>query len=224
MLNYILTFIPLLGTSIGSFLGTIDNFNKKYERQEETLVAVATGILCSITFNLFSEVLENVRNKGLFIGILVGFLFTILMNVFSHKNNLTVREKLFWAMIIHNIPEGIIVGISLVSKEILPAMILSISLQNIPDGLVVSMPLVSTKGKKKALCYGIFSGVVEPIAAILIMTTSGRWPIQKIEPFLIGFAFSAILMIVIELLKECKRKGIVLIIATVTQVFSSILG
>ena len=51
----ILSLVPLIGTAIGSTLGIFNNFNNKFEDQEEVLVAVATGILASISLNLFVE-------------------------------------------------------------------------------------------------------------------------------------------------------------------------
>ena len=227
MLRYILAFIPLVGTTVGAVLGTVDHLSSNFEKQEDTLVAAATGILCSIALNLFFEAYESIH-WTLFIGVAIGFFLMLGLNSLAHKNNLSVRHKLFWAMLIHNVPEGMVIGISLADKNVLPAtfsLVFSISLQNIPDGLVVSMPLVSKDGKKKAALFGIFSGVVEPIASILIIITAGRLSnIQAFEPLLIGFSLSAIIMIAIELLKECKNKKIVLITAIITTVFNGILG
>lgn len=226
MLAYALTLIPLIGTSIGAFFGTLEHLSSKFEKREDMLVAVATGILGSISFSLFLEATENLR-ATLFIGIAIGILSMLAMNSLAHKNNLSIKHKLFWAMLIHNIPEGMVIGIALASKEVIPAtfsLIASISLQNIPDGLVVAMPLVPKEGKKRALLVGILSGVVEPIASILIIITAGRLSnLQAFEPLLIGFSLSAIIMITMELFKECKSKKIIFVIAVVTTVFNSIL-
>lgn len=227
MLRYILAFIPLVGTTAGAVLGTVDHLSSNFEKQENKLVAVATGILCSITLNLLFEAYESIH-WTLFIGVAIGFFLMLSLNSLAHRNNLSVRHKLFWAMLIHNVPEGMVIGISLADKSVLPAtfsLVFSISLQNIPDGLVVSMPIVSKEGKKKATLFGIFSGIVEPIMSILIMVTAGRLSnIQALEPLLIGFSLSAIIMIAIELLKECNSKRIVLITAIITTVFNSILA
>lgn len=227
MLRYILALVPLVGTTVGAVLGTVDHLSSNFEKQEDRLVAVATGILCSIAVNLFFEATNTVQ-WTLFIGIAIGIFLMILFNSLAHKNNISVRHKLFWAMLIHNVPEGMVIGISLANKNVLPAtfsLVFSISLQNIPDGLVVSMPLVAKDGKKKAAIFGILSGVVEPIASMLIMITAGRLSnLQLFEPFFIGFSLSAITMIAIELLKDCKDKKIVLIAAIITTAFNSILG
>lgn len=221
---FILSFVPLVGTTLGSILGI---FNNKFEKQDEYLVAVATGILEAICFSLLLESIEIIRNKELFIGMLGGFIFISLMNILAHKKSLNTKSKLFWAMLIHNIPEGIIIGIALASKETIQAvsLIFSVTLQNVPDGLVVSMPVVSTHGKKRAILLGIISGVVEPIAAILILASvSSSFDIQAFGPFLTGFSFSAIVMITIELIKECKKNILMFSTAIITIIFNSILG
>ena len=147
------------------------------------------------------------------------------MNIFAHHITISKKSKLFWAMLIHNIPEGILIGISLVDTSIIKSLslILSISLQNIPDGLVVSLPLVSVKGKKYALLMGVLSGIVEPIAAILIFSASNSNFISILEPFLIGFSFSSILMIFLELFKECKHLKTIGVTAILTYLFSTVL-
>lgn len=221
----ILSLVPLIGTTIGSTLGIFNNFNNKFEDQEEILVAVATGILASISLNLFIEAFESLKKPSLFIGILIGFIFILLMNNFARKNEkANINTKLFWAMLIHNIPEGIIIGIALANRTIVESftLILSISLQNIPDGLVVSMPLVTVKGKKSALSYGVFSGIVEPIAAMLVVfTATYTTNIMRFEPLLTGFSLATVLIITIELLKDCKKKhGIVVTSAIITTVFN----
>lgn len=221
---FILSFIPLVGTTLGAIIGIL---NSKFEAQEEILVAVATGILEAICFSLLLESFALVRNKELYIGISAGFLFIVLMNYLAHKNKLNVKAKLFWAMLIHNIPEGIVIGITLAGKETFQtfSVIFSISLQNVPDGLVVSMPAVSTHGKKHALLLGIMSGVVEPLASILIgFCAMHSFNLQVIEPFLTGFSFAAIVMITIELVKECKKNTLMIVTAIITIIFNSILS
>ncbi len=221
---FILSFVPLVGTTLGAILGI---FNDKFEKQDEVLVAVATGILEAICFSLLLESIEIIRDQALFVGILAGFLFIAFMNFLAHKKTLNTKSKLFWAMLIHNIPEGIIIGIALASKEIVQALslIFSITLQNVPDGLVVSMPAVSRHGKRRAILLGIISGAVEPIAALLILVSaSSSFNVQAFGPFLTGFSFSAIVMITVELIKECKKNLLMFLVAIITIIFNSILG
>ena len=221
---FILSLIPLAGTTLGAFLGIL---NSKFDKQEGILVAVATGILEAICLNLLVESIDYIRFIELYIGMLVGFLFIVLMNYLAKKSNFSVKSKLFFAMLIHNIPEGIIIGIALVGKEAFQTLsvVLSVTLQNIPDGLVVSMPLVPTHGKKRAVLYGFLSGVVEPIASMLIAISAVHSiSIQSIEPLLTGFSLSAIVLITIELLKECNKKFLMIFTAIITIIFNSILS
>ena len=78
------------------------------------------------------------------------------------------------------------------------------------------------KGKKSALLYGVFSGVVEPIAAIIVVFTAAHTKnVIRFEPLLTGFSLATVLMITIELLKDCKKKhGVVTISAVLTTIFN----
>lgn len=230
MIEILLSLIPLAGTTIGSYLGVLNCFNNKFKKGEDFLVAVATGILGSISLSLLLEAVripKDARNVScLGLGILTGFLFIKIMNQ-TAKKVITTRFKLFGAMLIHNIPEGILVGITLANAELIKsiALIVSISIQNIPDGLVVSMPLVSIKGRKKALFLGIASGIVEPIAAIAIMfLASNSTNIKVIETLLIGISVSTIIMITLDLLNECDSKKTVIVTACITTIFNWVLS
>ena len=226
MIKYILSFIPLVGTSVGAPLCTL-RVNKKIREEEDVLVAVATGILSCITLQLFAESLQFVRSLMVYIGVLIGFLFVVLMNYFTKTRCvLNAKLKLFWAMLIHNIPEGIVVGVSLandpnVMKII--GVIFSITLQDVPDGFIVSMSMLKSEGKKKAILYGIISGMVEPLAAILIIIFSNNSKNARVmEMFLIGFSFSTIFMVTNELLHECKNRKAVMISFLIALAFYSI--
>lgn len=230
MVKIFLSLIPLAGTSIGSFLGVLNCFNNKFKKGEDFLVAVATGILGSISLSLLFEAIETpktVRNLCfLALGLLIGILFITVMNK-TAKKAITTRFKLFGAMLVHNIPEGILIGLSLANVNSIKSLplVISITLQNIPDGLVVSMPLVSIKGKKKSVMYGILSGVVEPIATIIIMfLASNLESIEAIKIVLIGISVSTIILITLDLLKECDSKKTVVIAAVITTIFNWILS
>lgn len=227
MLKYLLAFIPLVGTTIGAILGVSAN-NKRIAEKEGALVAVATGVLCSVAFNLALELLEIASTLTLSNILscwgagLAGILLSRAMNWFTQNKEFTTREKVFWAMLIHNIPEGMVIGITLADQAVLPAtisLLASISLQNVPDGLVVSMPLMTTKGKAKALQFGIISGAIEPLVAIVIIIVTRFIPnIQAVEPFLIAFSFTIISWILIELFKECKNHMSIAIITAIIAI------
>lgn len=230
MVKILLSLVPLAGTALGSVLGVLNCFNNKFKKGEDFLVAVATGILGSISLSLLFEAgktPKTVRNLCfLAIGLLVGIFFIKIMNK-TAKKAITTRFKLFGAMLIHNIPEGILIGISLANADFIKSLplVISITLQNIPDGLVVSMPLVSIKGKRKSVVFGVLSGVVEPIATLIIMfLASNLESIQSIETILIGISVSTIIMITLDLLNECDSKKTVIITAIITTIFNWILS
>lgn len=223
--KFILAIIPLIGTSVGAFIGTVNGLNKRLSKKEGTLVAFATGILCAICYNLFTEACAYVTNLTMYAGGIVGVGFILYVNLLAHKAEMTLKDKVFWAMLFHNIPEGIVIGISLANNTILPStysLILSIALQNLPDGLVVSMPLVANKGKRKAMLYGILSGVVEPLATMLIVVTAGRLSnIQMFEPFLVGFSVASVFLIAKELLKECGNSRMLVLGTAILTIFTN---
>lgn len=216
MLKYIFTLVPQIGTSFGSLLGITSK-----KKQEDDLVAIATGILGAILFNLFFEALVNIRSS-LFIGMTIGILFILFMNLIT-KNH----SKLVLAMIIHNIPEGMIVGIALANTLTIVqviSIVVSITIQNIPDGLVISMALLPKYGKIKSVILGIVSGIIEPIVAILIIIFTQGINISIIEPFFIGFSLATIFVIELDLIKSCKKTRLFIISLLIAISFNWILG
>ena len=226
--KYALALVPLVGTMIGAFLGTKGSF----EEQEDRLIAIATGILCSVCIDLVLECCEFVRtsdNLLLIVGPATGTVFTLSMNWLGKKVNLNTKSKLFWAMLIHNMPEGLVTGVELASAagamEITSiSIVASLALQNVPDGLVVSMPLVKSKGKRKACFLGTLSGAVEPLAsfAIIAAAAGNTQGVLVVEPLLTGFSCATILLIAVELYSECTKKGTILITAMAAILFKSL--
>jgi ZIP family zinc transporter len=110
------------------------------------------------------------------------------------------------AVTLHNIPEGMAVGVILASAmaegSMIPisaawALAIGIAIQNFPEGAILSMPLHSEgMGKGKAFAIGALSGIVEPIASILTMLLIGF--ISPALPYLLAFAAGAMMYVVIE--------------------------
>ena len=110
------------------------------------------------------------------------------------------------AVTLHNIPEGMAVGVVLagwmagdetISLTGALALSIGIALQNFPEGAIISMPLrAEGAGKKRAFLYGVLSGVVEPLAALLTILAAGL--ILPALPYLLSFAAGAMIYVVVE--------------------------
>lgn len=110
------------------------------------------------------------------------------------------------AVTLHNIPEGMAVGVvfaamlmpnSEISSMGALALAIGIAIQNFPEGAIISMPLKAEgESKTKAFIYGVLSGVVEPVAAVLTILAAGI--IVPVLPYLLSFAAGAMLYVVVE--------------------------
>lgn len=117
------------------------------------------------------------------------------------------------AVTLHNIPEGMAVGVVYAgllsgSTQITTAgslaLSLGIAIQNIPEGAIISLPLrAEGEGKGRAFLGGVLSGVVEPIGAVL--TILGARLIVPALPYLLSFAAGAMLYVVVELISEMSQ-------------------
>ena len=132
------------------------------------------------------------------------------------KSGLNKTVMLALAVTLHNIPEGMAVGVVFAgvlsgSHEVTMAgayaLAVGIAIQNFPEGAIISMPMKNNgTGKKKAFLYGVLSGVVEPIGAFLTILITGV--IEKALPFLLAFAAGAMFFVVVEeLIPEASADG-----------------
>ncbi|SFG22108.1 zinc transporter, ZIP family [Halobacillus alkaliphilus] len=123
---------------------------------------------------------------------------------------------LFFSMTLHNIPEGLAVGVAFgalasnMTESTLAgalALALGIGIQNFPEGTAVSMPLHRDgMGKKKSFMFGQFSGMVEPIAAVI--GASAVIVIEPILPYALSFAAGAMIFVVAkEIIPGSHEKG-----------------
>lgn len=215
--------IPFLGTTLGS---ACVFFLKKdiSDKLHRALVGFAGGIMISASF--FSLILPAINQSTslgklsflpVAIGFIAGMLFLLVLDmVIPHvhldkseegpKSGLKKTTKLFLAVSLHNLPEGMVVGIvfagwlygeseiSLASATILAV---GIALQNFPEGAVVSMPLrAEGMPKGKTFVYGMMSGIVEPIGALMTAFAAGLF--LPILPFLLAFAAGAMFYVSVE--------------------------
>ena len=186
--------IPFLGTVLGSSLVFLlkDKLNSKVEKM---LLGFASGVM--IAASIWSLIIPSIdlsEDKALpwlpaTIGFLLGVGFLLLLDtVIPHmhlndnepegiKTKMKKQNLLMFAVTLHNIPEGMAVGIVLAAvangNEQLTitgalALAIGIALQNLPEGAILSMPLKSEGvSKPKAFLMGALSGIFEPIAAII---------------------------------------------------------
>ena len=165
------------------------------------------------------------------IGFMIGIITLIIVNkiakkvesknIDKNKSELNIKDKmksatmLMLAVTLHNIPEGMAVGVAFAGLT-MPnagltfaegfALALGIAIQNIPEGAIISMPLHSSgKGKIKSFIGGTLSGIVEPIGALItIMLTKIVVPIL---PYLLAFAAGAMIYVVAsELIPESQAE------------------
>ena len=216
--------IPFLGTTLGAscVLFMKKMMNKMVQR---ALTGFAAGIMVSASvWSLLIPSMDYAAEMGKFAfvpavaGFWIGILFLLAMDhIIPHlhmdtdkaegpKSKLKKTTMLVFAVTLHNIPEGMAVGVVYAGWladssqiSIMSALVLSIgiAIQNIPEGAVISMPLhANGVSKKKAFIYGTLSGAVEPIGAIITIILSGI--IIPVLPYLLSFAAGAMLYVVVE--------------------------
>ena len=222
--------IPFLGTSLGAAVV----FLMKKQMSEKTgkiMEGFAAGVMVSATFfSLLEPALRQSESLGRLsflpasIGFLAGIGFLLLLDhVIPHMHMddsvegpdvaLQSSTKLILAVTIHNIPEGMAVGVvyagylaGSVSLASALALAIGIAIQNFPEGTVVSAPLMAAGMKRsKTFWYGVLSGAVEPIAALFTIWAADL--VVPILPYLLAFAAGAMLYVVVEELVPEMSEG-----------------
>ena len=216
--------LPFLGTVLGSagvfFLK--DRMNRTLQR---SLTGFAAGVMVAASvWSLIIPAMEQSEHMGklaflpAFIGVWAGFLFLLALDHLIphlHLNsdcpegspcNLGKSTMMVLAVALHNLPEGMAVGVVvagwLTGSETISAagaiaLALGIALQNLPEGAIISMPLKSGGMKRgKAFGYGVLSGIVEPIGAIVTILLADL--VVPILPYLLCFSAGAMLYVVVE--------------------------
>ena len=216
--------IPFLGTSFGA---ACVFFMKKEmgDRLQRMLTGFAAGVMVAASiWSLLIPAMEQVSDMGkmAFVpavaGFWLGILFLLLLDhIIPHLHRNSQRAEgprsqlkrttmLVLAVTLHNIPEGMAVGVvyagylagsTQISAAAAMALSLGIAIQNFPEGAIISMPLrAEGTGKPKAFLGGVLSGIVEPIGAILTILAAGL--IVPALPYLLSFAAGAMLYVVVE--------------------------
>ena len=225
--------IPFLGTVLGAALVFLLQREMK-PVIEKSLLGFASGVMIAASiWSLLIPCIEIAQENGMAswlpasIGFLCGIFFLLFLDIIIphlHFNSeipegrpvkLQKSFMLLLAVTLHNIPEGMAVGVvfaSLLGENsfitIAAALSLSvgIALQNFPEGAVISMPLVTNGMKKsKAFGFGVLSGIVEPIAALITIFITEL--ISPLLPYVLSFAAGAMMYVVIEeLIPESQEK------------------
>ena len=122
---------------------------------------------------------------------------------------------LMLAVTLHNLPEGMAVGVTLagamaagtgITMAAATALAVGIAIQNFPEGAIISMPLCSAgASKKKAFLYGVLSGVVEPVGSVATILLAAQ--VVPILPYLLAFAAGAMIYVVVEELVPEAHSG-----------------
>lgn len=216
--------IPFLGTTLGAscVLFMKKMMNKMVQR---ALTGFAAGIMVSASvWSLLIPSMDYAAEMGKFafvpavVGFWIGILFLLAMDhIIPHlhmdtdkaegpKSKLKKTTMLVFTVTLHNIPEGMAVGVVYagylagnmqISAMGALALAIGIAIQNFPEGAIISMPLKAEgTSKGKAFLYGVLSGVVEPIGAVLTVFASGF--IIPVLPYFLSFAAGAMMYVVIE--------------------------
>ena len=215
--------IPFLGTSLGAAMVF---FLKKQISGvvQKSLTGFAAGVMVAASFwSLLQSALDSSAAMGSLaflpaaVGFLVGVGFLLLLDVITPhmhmdsqsegpKNGFRRTTKLILAVTLHNIPEGMAVGVVYAgllsgSTGITAAGALTLSLgiaiQNFPEGAIVSMPLLAEgMPKRKTFLMGVLSGAVEPVAALITLLAAGL--ITPVMPYFLAFAAGAMMYVVVE--------------------------
>lgn len=217
-------FIPFLGTALGA---ACVFFMKKElsETIQRVLTGFAAGVMVAASiWSLLIPAIEQADDMGKlsFVPAAVGFWFGILFLLFLdriiphlHRNSkeqegphagLKNTTMLLLAVVIHNLPEGMAVGVvyaglmmgdAAVSVSGALALSIGIAIQNFPEGAIISMPLrAGGMSKGRAFVYGMLSGVVEPVGAALVILASGL--LVPAIPYFLSFAAGAMIYVVVE--------------------------
>lgn len=224
--------IPFIGTTLGAACVFVIK-NEIKPLIQKTLLGFASGVMVAASvWSLIIPAIDMSEGMGklAFVPAAVGFglgvAFLLLMdNLIPHIHldsdkpeglpaPLKKTTMLVLAVTLHNIPEGMAVGVvfagMLAGNEKITmagavALAVGIAIQNFPEGAIISLPLRSEgETRKKAFFYGMISGIVEPLGAAVTILLTGI--LEPILPYLLAFAAGAMIYVVVEeLLPEASE-------------------
>ena len=214
----------LIGTSLGSAFVFFVKGNDISPKLNQIFLGFAGGVMLAASF--FSLLLPAIETSDQVlpgvaigaIGVLLGAGFLWLIDILTPHlhvkenkeegalfNSSKKTTKMFLAVTIHNIPEGLSVGIAygVALATGLPGGIMAatslaigIALQNVPEGAIVSLPMKAETSKPKAFFFGVGSGAVEPIASVIGIFLA--FALTPVLPYALAFAAGAMLYVIAE--------------------------
>ena len=224
--------IPFVGTILGSAC-VLFLKNELNERLIKILTGFASGVMVAASFfSLLLPCLNQSTNLGKLsflpasIGFCIGMMFLLFLDritphmhidksVEGPKSNIKKTTMMVLAVVLHNIPEGMAVGVlyagyvygsSTITLSAALSLSIGIAVQNFPEGAIISMPLrANGETKFKAFINGVLSGIVEPIAGFITILLSST--IVFILPYLLSFAAGAMFYVVVEELIPSMSNG-----------------
>ena len=216
--------IPFIGTTLGAGMVFFMK-NKINNNLEKLLLGFASGVMIAASvWSLLIPSIEMAEKQGKVawvpaaLGFFLGIAFLLILDsIIPHlhlnsnkpeglKSKLQKTTMMVLAVTLHNIPEGMAVGVvfagalsgnSGITMAGAFALAIGIAIQNFPEGAIISMPLKSEGiSKPKAFLYGFLSGIVEPIGAMLTILLTGL--VVSILPYFLSFAAGAMIYVVVE--------------------------
>ena len=216
--------LPFAGTSLGAACVFVMR-GALHTKVQRILTGFAAGVMVAASiWSLLVPAMEQAEDMGQWaflpavVGFWLGILFLLVLDrtiPHLHQNSrqpegphtrLKRTTMLVLAVTLHNIPEGMAVGVVLAGwmagNETITvtgalALSIGIAIQNFPEGAIISMPLrAEGMGKGQAFLYGALSGVAEPVAAVLTIWAAGL--ILPALPYLLSFAAGAMVYVVVE--------------------------
>ncbi|NCB28205.1 MAG: ZIP family metal transporter [Clostridia bacterium] len=216
--------IPLLGTTLGAAMVFFLK-NEMREGVRKALLGFASGVMIAASvWSLLIPAIDMDEAAGgrgwpaALIGFLLGIGFLLLLDtVIPHlhmdsdkpegrPSKLGKSLMLVLAVTLHNLPEGMAVGVVLagalsgstvITTAGALALSVGIAIQNVPEGAIISMPLIGNGlSRRRAFGYGFASGVVEPVGALLTIGLTAL--VRPVLPYILAFAAGAMLYVVVE--------------------------
>ena len=216
--------IPLLGTMLGSSFVFLMK-DEMSPRLQKSLLGFASGVMVAASvWSLLIPAMEMEAHKGAWsvvpasIGFLAGIGFLLVLDdITPHlhigtdkpegpRSHLSRTAMLALAVTIHNLPEGMAVGVVFAGAEqgaaglsvaSAVAVSLGIAIQNIPEGAIISMPMRAAGNSKwRSFMIGSLSGAVEPIGALAVLLLATL--LMPVMPYMLAFAAGAMFYVVVE--------------------------